>query len=442
MSGLRRSQETVPVGRRRVTGVLLLIAVGALLVLAYVRPNPFADTQTVRAVFDDAAGLGVVAGEVRMAGVPVGRIADVRRVGDDALLELELGPEAGTIRTDATAELRPRIAFEGTAFVELHPGSPGRRALGDSAIPRSQTRNYVALDQALRFGRPATREDIAATVRDLGQGLRGKGRTGLQGTLRAAPQLTRDLATGARAARGPDGVELEHGLRELASTMDALARSESDLAPLMRGAASTFAAIDTDAGRPLDATLRRLAPALAELDAGGRALDGIVAGLEPLARELRPGMRELRPTLDRLGPVLRKARPVLADTRPFVSDVRRALRAGGRAAAPAGDLLKALDPSLRLLRSSLLPALHAPTALGMPTYLQFMALFQGGGGASRPFQTPETGTPPENFGTGHFMRFGARFFTGAGFPEPSCALLARADRVAARRAAAAGVCAP
>lgn len=442
MSGLRRADELRPIGRRRATGVLVLVVVSVLLLLAYLRPNPFADTQTVRAVFDDAAGLGVVGGEVRMAGVPVGRIAEVRRVGDDALIELELEPQAGTIHADATAELRPRIAFEGTAFVELRAGSSASPPLGDSAIPREQTRNYVALDEALRFARPATRDAIAGTVRDLGAGLNGEGRAGLQGTLRAAPQLTRDLAVGARAARGPEGRELERALKGLATTTDALARNERDLVPLMRGAAATFAALDADGGLALDATLRELAPALTELDSGGRALDQLVAQLQPLAVELRPGLRALTPALDRLAPVLRDARPVLADARPFVADLRRALRAGGAAAAPARELLVTLKPTLRLLQSSLLPALHRPTALGLPAYLQFLTLFQGGGGASRPFQTPETGQPPENFGTGHFMRFGARFFTGAGYPAPPCALLDQVNPAAAEQAAAAGVCAP
>lgn len=440
-SGLRRADEQVPVTRRRITGALVIALTLLLIVLAYLRPNPFADTQTVRARFDDAAGLGVVGGEVRMAGVPVGRIASRRRDGDDAVLELELEPQAGTIRSDATADLRPRIAFEGTAFVELRPGTPRAPALGDSTLPLAQTRNYVALDQALRFARPQTRDDLAEVVRDLGLGLSGKAAAGLQQTLRATPALTRDLAVGARAARGPGGSALSSAIRGAGRTMRAVARSEADLVPLLRASAPTFAAFDTDAGGPLDATLRALAPALSELDRGGLALARIVDRLQPLAAGLRPGLRELAPAIDELRPVLREARPVLRDAQPFVRDLRRALASGGQAAPAVRRLLMALEPSLKLADGSLLPALNANTTMGIPSYLQFLSLFQGGGGASRPFQTPQDGAPPENFGTGHFMRFGARFFTGAGFPEGRCSLL-KANPEAARRAAEAKVCKP
>src|SRR4051795_1964084 len=114
--------------------------------------------------------------------------------------------------------------------------------------------------------------------------------------------------------------------------------------------------------------------------------------------------------------------------RPVLADARRALDAGAVAAAPAARLLRATTPSLELLDRSLLPALRAPTAvLHVPAYLAFLNLFEGGGGASRPFQT--LSDSPR--GAGHFMRFGFRFLTGAGAPLPPCTLLAKADAQAA-----------
>ena len=72
----------------------------------------------------------------------------------------------------------------------------------------------------------------------------------------------------------------------------------------------------------------------------------------------------------------------------------------------------------------------------MPAYLSFLNLFEGGGGASRPFQT----LAQNPRGAGHFMRFGFRFLTGAGAPLPPCALLRRADPQLADQLAQAGGC--
>ena len=78
-----------------------------------------------------------------------------------------------------------------------------------------------------------------------------------------------------------------------------------------------------------------------------------------------------------------------------------------------------MDPTLTLLDSSLLPALEKPTSLGLPSYLQFVTMFQGGAGAFRPF-TEGQGAPLLNSGPGHFTRFSARFFTGIGAPLAPC----------------------
>lgn len=83
----------------------------------------------------------------------------------------------------------------------------------------------------------------------------------------------------------------------------------------------------------------------------------------------------------------------------------------------------------------------APSAkLGIPSYLSFFNMFEGGGGASQPFQTPTDAKQPIQMGVGHFMRFFFRFMSGAGWPLPPCTLLATANPQLAAAAAADGVC--
>jgi virulence factor Mce-like protein len=425
----------------RAIGAAVLAVIAAGIALAYTRPAIFSNNKTVRAMFASASGLGVTGRDVRMAGAVVGSISDIKRVGDHALLTLSLDPSVGTIHTDATAELRPHLPFEGSAYVQLDPGSPTAPKLGDGVLPLSQTKVYVPIDEGLRALTPPTRAATQADTRLLTQVLSGAGVSGLQQTLKGAPQLTATLAPGAAAAEGPHGTELAGSIRGLSSTVNAFASRQRQLEPLVRQTAQTMAALSADGGVPLDQTLARFPSTLQALDSGSRALDGIVTRLDPLASQLEPGLHQLQPTLRAAEPLLLAATPVLRDAPPLLQRLRAALDAGAGATPAADALLTALRPSLTLLDSSLLPAMLAPSKkLGLPSYLSFINLFEGGGGASQPFQTPAEASLPGQMGVGHFMRFYFRFMTGVGWPLPPCTLLQKANQQLAKLAAAGGIC--
>src|SRR5206468_2464643 len=104
----------------KLIGAAVIVLALAIVAVAYFKPNPLPRT-TVRAVFSDASGIGVVGQQVRAAGVPVGEISDVARDGDSAVVTMKLDGDAPEVHRDATAELRPHLAFEGTAYVDLDP---------------------------------------------------------------------------------------------------------------------------------------------------------------------------------------------------------------------------------------------------------------------------------------------------------------------------------
>lgn len=440
MSRVNRRQPPSP-QRLRAVGIGVVAAAILVSVFAYVKPNPFADELTVRANFDDAAAIGVSGAEVRMAGARVGKVTDVKRSGDNAVVVMAIDPDAGPIGRDASAHLRPRTAFEGAAFIDLEPGSTSGGKLGDRVIPRARAYNFVALDEALRFAVPDVRKAISSDVQSLSRILRPEGREGLRGTLRGAPALTRRLAVGARAARGRTQTELRGAVKGFADTIAAVAQEQASLTPMLHGARRTFAALNADGGAPLERSLRSLPRALADLDDGGRALTGLVDRLEVAGGELRPGLRELKPALDDVTPLVRSARPVLTRTAPFLRDLRSGLHAGGTGSPAASRLLRTLDPTLSLLQSSLLPALEKPTSLGLPSYLQFITMFQGGAGAFRPF-TKGQGAPLVNSGPGHFTRFSARFFTGIGAPLAPCSSVGRISAQAETLLSRTNLCTP
>jgi phospholipid/cholesterol/gamma-HCH transport system substrate-binding protein len=442
---MSRAQATAKAREQRLPGLgLAAIAIVLLIVvLAYLRPDPFAGHGRMQVVFDDVAGVGIVGAEVRVAGVPVGRIAERRLVGDDALVTLELDEDAPSVHQDARAALRPRTAFEGTAFVDLDPGSSNASLLDGSPLPKERTRNYVSLDHALRFARPSTRKALQQGVHELAAALSGGGAQGVNRTLRQAPRVTESLERVARAAQGPTGDELAGAVSGFSRTAHTVATRRTELVPMLRSAERSLAAVATDSSAPLDSLIAELPARLEALESGGRALEGVVERLEPLAADLQPGLRELDPALREAAPLLEEARPVLAKAPPLVRDLRQTLDRGAASTPAARALIGKLQPTLDLLDASLVPALRKRTPLGRPAYLQFFSLFQGGGGSSRPFQTPADGGQPfENSGTGHYMRFGARFFTGLGAPAPPCGLLEQANPRLAEIVSDQGFCTP
>jgi ABC-type transporter Mla subunit MlaD len=355
---------------------------------------------------------------------------------------MKLDGDAPEVHRDATAELRPHLAFEGTAYVDLDPGSPGAPALGGTPIPLGHTQTYVPLDEALRTFHPDTSRATKTVIRESAASLGGQGVPALQRTLRGAPRLSRSLAETAGAIDG-QGHELAGAVSGMSRTAEAIASRSDQLQPLIAEADQTLAAIGTDGGRQLDATVARLPAALDAADRGGRAIDGIVGRLDPLARDIEPGLASLPRTLDAATPLVERAGPVLERARPLIADMGDALSAGADATPATQSLLRSAQPSLDLLDDSLLPALHKPTAeLGLPSYLSFLNLFEGGGGASRPYVAQPSPIPGMSGGQGHFMRFGIRFVTGVGLPLPPCSLLAKANQMLADELSTAGACTP
>jgi virulence factor Mce-like protein len=419
-----------------VVGLAMLVVA-----VAYFKPDPLPRT-TVKAVFSDASGIGVVGHQVRAAGVPVGEISDVERSGDSAVVTMKLNGDAPEVNRDATAELRPHLAFEGTAYVDLDPGSPGAPSLGGAPIPLAHTQTYVPLDEALRTFQPDTRRATGGVLRGSAATLAGDGAGSLQRTLRGAPRLSRSLAETAGAMDG-QGDELAGAVSGMSRTAAAIASRSPQLEPLIDETDATLAAIDADGGQALDATVAKLPSALDAADRGGRAIDGIVGRLDPLARDIEPGLASLPRTLDAATPLVERAGPVLQRARPLIADMGDALAAGAAATPAAQSLLRSAQPSLDLLNDSLLPALHKPTAeLGLPSYLSFLNLFEGGGGASRPYVSQPSQIPGMRGGQGHFMRFGLRFLTGVGLPLPPCSLLGKVNQTLADEISAAGGCTP
>jgi ABC-type transporter Mla subunit MlaD len=424
---------------RRVVGAGVILAALALILFATLRPNPFKDTQTIRVEFDSVRGLGRIDRNVRVAGANLGEVGDVKRTADDVVVELKLDPDI-LIHEDARAALRPHTLFEGSAFIDLHPGSPSAPPLEGGAIPQRQTSVYVSLDEATRVLRKSNRDALRDLVGSGAKLLRGQAITGLRKTLKRAPELVRELGPTARALRGPEGDELGHAIRGLSQTVAWTATREEQLLPLVQRANRTLAALDVDGGAALDAALAALPGPLEELREGGDRLTAVIDRLDRLAVEGKPFFEELAPLLRDSRPLLRRATPIVRDATPLVAALGTVLARSARAAPTLKRIVEEMRPGTRILVESVLPFLTADTKLGVPGYEQLISAFTGGTAALRPYQTAGQGL----LGEGHVLRLGAYLdpaFFGS-IAVPSCAVIALIDPGIADGLEALGLCQP
>jgi ABC-type transporter Mla subunit MlaD len=417
----------VGLSRASWTGLLAVAALAAVLVIGFVRPRLFDNGQVVQVAFRDVAAIARFDRTVRVAGADVGTIGDVRREGSVAVVELRFPNGAiGPVHTDATAALRPHLVFDGTAYVDFSPGSPGAPLLGGRTLGLDHTSDYVSLDLALRVANSDTRSALRGVLHDLAQSLGAREVGSLRQTFSGQPRLFASLAPAMRALQGSGRRELTGAIRGFARTLDGLSRERDSLNPLLRGSAQTIEAMRTQADQPLDQTLVTLPPALVSAAAGGAALRSVLDELQPLAAELTPGMTELAPTLLAMRPVLEDARPLLDPTTRFVAELRAALSAGGGASAPASGVLHALDPTLEILRRGLLPFLHSKPRAGIPVYRRLAAVGASAGASMSGVRSPEV-AKQLNTGPGHGWHFYTASLTGSS-GSPSCATVPAAIR--------------
>jgi len=140
-----RTDRFLPTVTVRLAAAVLLVAAATVLL-----HDKGSDSLVVTAEFE-RAGLNVRAGdEVRVRGLPVGRVASIEIDRDDfsATYELRLDPGVA-IAADTTARLVPKTLF-GDKYVELQPAVDGEEVLADGAhLDRTRTQAPTELQSVL-----------------------------------------------------------------------------------------------------------------------------------------------------------------------------------------------------------------------------------------------------------------------------------------------------
>lgn len=284
-------------------GALVLIAgfVFSWLAIRIGGMDALGDTITVAVRLPDAAGLVVDSG-VKVAGVQVGRVRDLRVDFDHAVATLELSAEAG-LRRDVRLSVRARSLL-GEKYVALEPQGQTAPPLADGdtiadVLPPVEIDGLVqAFGPLVQQVRP---EDVQVLVSGMAR-IAGAGADEL-------PSLIADLKVvlaGAKdaAALGPelrqDVPRLLTDLRSATAELRAVLGQAGGTLDAARPAVDDAGAALARIGPLLDRVEKDLALVEPGLDDAGRALEGsdeLVGRLQRIADDLdwldRQGLRSL-----------------------------------------------------------------------------------------------------------------------------------------------------
>jgi phospholipid/cholesterol/gamma-HCH transport system substrate-binding protein len=244
---------------------------------------------------------------VRVAGVEVGRISDVKVENGVAVVEMEIEKKyEDLIRDDATALLRPKTALK-DMFVEVSPGS-GRVLDVGERIPVANTLPDVDPDEIYEALDEDTRPYLRLLVSGAGKGL--------------------DLARGmeATAARRDALKRLIHRYGLL---MTHVGRRPEELQRLVTASQAVFDALASEE--------QNISESVARLPGALRASEAALGEVREFAPVLRSSLESLRPPIRRLDETNAAVTPFLLETTPILRDE---IRPFVRAARPFSDDLR------------------------------------------------------------------------------------------------------
>jgi phospholipid/cholesterol/gamma-HCH transport system substrate-binding protein len=326
--------------------VLFLIAIGIsgyIIANQDARPRiPFVEAKafTLKAEFSDAQAVTPGQGQsVRVAGVQVGKITQVKLENGIAVVTMELDPQWKKklqVKSDATALLRPRTGLK-DMFIELDPGGTGTPLNDGDTIPVQNTAPDVDPDEILSAFDTDTRAYLQLLINGAGKGLKGHG-DDLNKTFKALGPTYHDLArvSSAIAERRHQLRRLVHNYGQLTNT---LADTDGSIRRLINSSDAVFRAFaseDTNislAVSKLPSTLRQTQSTLEKLGPYARIAGPTFQALRAPFRQLDVANHAVLPFVKEAEPIVRtQIRPFVQVARPNITNLRPAAKNLAKAA--------------------------------------------------------------------------------------------------------------
>lgn len=338
-------------------GNLIAIAVVAVLGLGYAGwvlnatgglPSLHAK-YSVKAVTPQAANLASGA-RVTAAGVEVGRVASIKRVGMGAVVKMHLDDNVAPLPRDSKIHVRQRTPV-GENYVALNVGRSAKTLASGAVLPLSQPDDYVELDQVLSALQGPTRDRARVLIQSLGTALEGRGDnlnhllSGANGTLQSLSSLANVV--------GRD----RHQIKRLVASANRIMAGISERRGAIRRIASsgrtTFRAL-AERDSALTELLRVLPSTLTQVRTTARTLGRTSVTAEPVVRDLAGAVEDLAPTVNNLAPAARTGTSVVDELDAAISPLKVTLERA-RSLSPAavnalprlGSTLCEVNPMLR-----------------------------------------------------------------------------------------------
>jgi phospholipid/cholesterol/gamma-HCH transport system substrate-binding protein len=378
-----------------VAGILVLV----VCYLVFGGSIPFSGSPfQLRATFTAQTQLHL-ASPVRIAGVEVGTVTSVKRVGGSstaAVVTMAIQPPGLPIHADATVDIRPRLFLEGNFYVDLHPGTPAAPTLSSGqTLPAANTTGPVQLDRVLSALDSNTRANLQTLVRGFG------------GALNARPTAAQDASQDPTQRGLTAGQSLNRSLTYAAGAFRAsaivnealLGQRPHDLSGVVSGTQRVFGALGSEAGHLSDlvstfnATMGALSSRQGDLQATIAVLPGTLRAtddaLGPLqasfaptrqfARELTPGIRQLGPTIDAGLPWLRQSIALFSpqELQGLLASLAPAVQGTSETLTATDALLHGSDDLARCLVHDIIPTGNRrisdpPLTTGLQVYQELL----------------------------------------------------------------------
>jgi phospholipid/cholesterol/gamma-HCH transport system substrate-binding protein len=155
-------------------GLVVLLITAIAVYFGFTKRIPYTHGFRLKGVFSTAVNISPKS-PVRIAGVNVGTVSSVQRVGNTGVVTMEISKGGLPIHRDATLKIRARILLEGNWFVDLQPGTPSSPTVSSGyTIPVTQTSDPVQLDQILDTLNTDTRANLQTFLVEYGSALTRK----------------------------------------------------------------------------------------------------------------------------------------------------------------------------------------------------------------------------------------------------------------------------
>ena len=349
---MRRHQPRVS---NLVAGAIATVVILAVCYLVFGGGLPFRSSPfTLKAAFTVETQLHL-GSPVRIAGVNVGTVTSVRRVGGNstaAVATMTIQQNGLPIHADATADIRPRLFLEGNFYVDLHPGTPAAPVVSSGTVlPASQTSGPVQLDRVLSALRSNTRTDLKTVLRGLGS------------TFNVVPPPAQDATQDPSVQGLTAGQALNRSLKYAAAAFKAsaivnaalLGSQPHDLSGVVAGSAHTFSALAAAQTR-LEHLVTSFNTTMGALASRQDALSSTIALLPPF---LRAADEAFGPLQASFGPTQRFAKaliPSVKQTAPTITAGLPWLAQSTALFSPQelGGLLNSLTPAIQGTSSTLI----------------------------------------------------------------------------------------